>query len=51
MTGFILLMLLLLLAFGLGYFLYKNRQDKRDLREFLRDTQAEDDAHDKTDIF
>lgn len=49
MTGFILL-LLLLLAVGLGYFLYKNRQDKRELQKLLRDTQAEDEAHDKTDI-
>ncbi|MCB1871800.1 MAG: hypothetical protein KDI18_03120 [Gammaproteobacteria bacterium] len=49
MTAFILL-ILLSLAFGLGYFLYKNQRDKRDLKKLLRDTQAEDDAHDKTGI-
>jgi uncharacterized protein HemX len=48
MIGLILLVLALLV--GLGYFLYKNQQDERALQKLLRDTQAEDEAHDKTSI-
>ncbi|MCB1852689.1 MAG: hypothetical protein KDI83_18240 [Gammaproteobacteria bacterium] len=49
MTVLIVFMILLPVV-GLGYFLYKNQQDKRELQKLLRDTQAEDEAHDKTDI-
>lgn len=48
MIGLILLVLALLV--GLGYFLYKNQQDEREQQKLLRDTQAEDAAHDKTSI-
>lgn len=48
MIGFFLLMLIL--AVALGYFLYKNRQDKRKLMQLLRDTKAEDEEHDKTSV-
>lgn len=48
MIGLILLVLALLV--GLGYFFYKNRQDERELQKLLRDTQAEDEAQDKTSI-
>jgi len=49
MIGLILLLLLLLV--GVGFFLYKNLQDERDLQKHLHDTQAEDEAHDRTSIF
>jgi hypothetical protein len=48
MTGLILLVLALLV--GIGFFLYKNLQDERDLQKLVRDTQAEDEAHDRTHI-
>ncbi len=50
MKGMIILLLLLILV-GVGFYLYKNLQDKRDLQKLLRDTQAEDEAHDRTSIF
>ncbi|MCO5763129.1 MAG: hypothetical protein NHG36_16750 [Chromatiaceae bacterium] len=35
-----LIPLLLVLLGGVGFFLYKNPRDKRDLQKILRDTQA-----------
>jgi hypothetical protein len=35
---------------GLGYFLFKNPRDKRDLEMLLRETQAEDEEHERTHI-
>ena len=49
MIGLILLLLALLV--GLGFFLYQNLQDERDLKQHLSDTQAEDEAHDRTSVF
>jgi len=49
MIGLILLLLALLV--GLGFFLYQNLQDERDLQKHLIDTQAEDEAHDRTSVF
>jgi len=48
MIGLVLLVLVLLV--GLGFFLYQNQQDKRELRKLLRDTRAEDEEHDRTRI-
>jgi hypothetical protein len=48
MIGLVLFLLLLLV--GVGYFLYKNHHDERELQKLLRETQAEDDEHDKTSI-
>lgn len=48
MIGLIFLALAILV--GVGFFLYKNQQDERDLQKLLRDTQAEDEEHDKTRI-
>jgi hypothetical protein len=48
MIGLVLLVLVLLV--GLGLFLYKNQQDKRELQKLLRDTRAEDEEHDRTRI-
>jgi len=45
-----LALLLLALTVGLGYYLYTNRQDKRELQKLLRETQAEDEEHDRTQI-
>lgn len=48
MIGLMLLVLMLLI--GIGYFFYKNQQDKRDIQQLLHDTEADDEAHDKTSI-
>jgi hypothetical protein len=48
MIGLALLVLLLLL--GVGLFVYKNRQDRREVEKLLRETQAEDEAHEKSSI-
>jgi hypothetical protein len=45
-----LALLVLALAVGLGYFLVKNPRDKRDLEMLLRETQAEDEEHERTHI-
>jgi hypothetical protein len=45
-----LALLVLALAVGLGYFLVKNLRDKRDLEMLLRETQAEDEEHERTHI-
>jgi len=49
MIGLILLLTALLV--GLGYFLIKNQQDKRNLEKLLQDTLPEDEAHDRTHVF
>lgn len=46
-----LILLLLVLLGRVGFLLYKNLQDKRDLQKILRDTQADDEAHDHASIF
>lgn len=48
MIGFFLL--ILALAVGLSYFLYKNQEDRRKLQKLLHDTQVEDEEHDRTHI-
>ncbi len=48
MIGLVLLVLVLLV--GVGYFLYKNQQDECELQKLLRDTRAEDEEHDRTRI-
>jgi len=48
MIGLALLVLLLLIS--MGVVVYKNRQDRRELENLLRETQAEDEAHEKSSI-
>jgi len=40
----------LVLLVSLGYFIYQNQQDARELQKLLRDTRAEDEEHDRTRI-
>lgn len=48
MFGLIVLGLLILI--GLGFFLYKNQQDENSLQDLLKETEAEDEEHDKTSV-
>ncbi len=48
MFGLIVLGLLILI--GLGFFLYKNQQDEHSLQDLLKETEAEDEEHDKTSV-
>lgn len=46
----ILALLLLSLVIGLGFFLYRNYYDERDVQQLLRETKAEDDERDRTSV-
>jgi hypothetical protein len=47
----VMVLLVLILVIGLGFFLYKNfHDDQREVRDLLQQTQAEDEEQDKTSV-